>query len=91
MNAKSSAAQINEQKLGAVEVNVQRILKPVAAPLAFRKRLHGGLIMAAQHQQMHPSQIYFQSPSTDTAWLWFIGAVILGVGLGFIAIRLRVR
>ncbi len=91
MNSKSSAAEINEQRLGAVEVNVQRVLKPVVAPSEFRKRLHGGLIIAAQHQQMSPAQIDLQPSSADAAWLWFVGAVILGIGLGFIAIRLRVR
>ncbi len=90
MSTKSSAAQTNEQKLGDVEVNVQRVLKPVVAPSDFRKRLHGGLIMAAQHQQTNPSQIHFQS-SADTAWLWFMGAVLLGAGLGFIVMKLRAR
>lgn len=91
MDAKSSAAQISERKLDAVEVNVQRVLKPVVAPSEFRKRLRGGLIMAAQHQQTNPSQIHFQSSTANTAWLWFIGAVILGAGLGFIVMRLRAR
>ncbi len=91
MSSKSSATEIDKQRLGAVEVNVQRVLKPVVAPSEFRKRLRGGLIIAAQHQQTYPSQIHFQSSATDLAWLWFIGAVILGAGLGFIVIRLRAR
>jgi hypothetical protein len=91
MSTKSSAAQTSEQRLGEVEVNVQRVLKPVVAPSEFRKRLRGGLIVAAQHQQMNPSQIHFQSPTADTAWLWFIGAVLIGAGLGFIVVRLRAR
>ncbi|MBI5031534.1 MAG: hypothetical protein HZB51_13475 [Chloroflexi bacterium] len=90
MGNKSSAAQANEQRLGEVEVNVQRILKPVTAPSEFRKRLRGGLIVAAQHQQSRGSVIE-QPPSAEMAWLWFIGAMILGAGLGFIVMRLRAR
>ena len=90
MSTKSSAAQTNEEKIGDVEVNVQRLLKPVVAPTDFRKRLRGGLIIAAQHQQTNPALIHFQS-SADTAWLWFVGAVLIGASLGFIVIRLRER
>ena len=90
MSTKSSAAQANEPRLGDVEVNVQRILKPVSAPPEFRRRLHGGLVNAAQHQQGHAAAIDLV-PAPEMAWLWFIGAALIGAGLGFIVMRLRAR
>ena len=90
MSTQSSAAHPNEEKLGDVEVNVQRVLKPLGAPSEFRKRLHGGLVIAAQHQQ-EPSSIIEPTPSTGVARLWFMGAALVGVGLGFLLMRLRMR
>jgi hypothetical protein len=91
MTSQSSAAQPSDQVFGKVEINVKRALKPVAAPAAFRERLRDGLVMAAQHQQTHQALDDWQPPSSNAAWLWFVGAVMLGVGLSFIVMRLRAR
>ena len=91
MDTQSSAAQPRDQVLGKVEINVQRVLKPVAAPSVFREHLRDGLVMAAQHQQTHQALDDWQPRSSNAAWLWFVGAVMVGMGLGFIVMRLRAR
>ena len=91
MGTQSSAAQTSDRVLGKVELNVQRVLKPVAAPSAFRERLHDGLVMAAQHQQTHQALEYSPAQTHSPPWIWFVGAVAMGAGLGFSAIRRRAR
>lgn len=78
-------------KLIDVEADVQRALKPVAPPPAFRAHLRDGLMMAAQHQQAHRALGFDHAPRRNLAWLWLISAAALGSAIGFIAMLLRAQ
>jgi len=82
---------IDPTKLGRVESNVQRALKPVSPPSAFRAHLRDGLVMAAQHQRAHSILADAADRREDYGWLVLLAAAILGAVLGFIAMRLRAR
>ncbi len=87
MDSASSATLIDKNHLGVVEVNVQRVLRPVSAPSDFRAHLRDGLKMAAESQQAG----YVELESSSLAWLWFVGAVIFGAALSLIILKFRMR
>ena len=82
---------MNDNRLGQVENNVQRVLKPVAAPSAFREHLRDGLMMAAHHQQAYESAGTIQLESNGVTWLWFFIAMVFGAALSIIVLKLRMR
>ena len=71
-----------------IETKLGRALTPVALAPAFRARLRDGLMMAAQHQQVHEM---LTAKRADPTWGWVIGAAALGSAAGVIAIMLRSR
>lgn len=71
-----------------IEASIERALTPVALAPAFRARLRDGLMMAAQHQQVHHA---LTAKRAEPTWGWIIGAAALGSAAGVIAVVLRLR
>lgn len=89
MGASTPHSQSNE--LIDVVTNVQRALRPVAPPPAFREHLRDGLRMAAEHQLAHRALEFEHDRRRGTAWGWVFGAALVGACVSFIVIQLRVR
>ena len=85
----SASAQSNE--LTDVAANLQRALRPIAPPPAFRKHLRDGLRMAAEHQLTQRAVNDTRQPRNGTGWGWVIGAAVIGALLSFIVTQLRAR
>lgn len=82
---------IDPTKLGSVETNVQRALKPVSPPSAFREHLRDDLVLAAQHQHAHQTLAAASDARDDLGWLILLAATLLGSILGFVVMRLRAQ
>ena len=89
MGVSSSHSPSNE--LIDVVTNVQRALRPVAPPPAFREHLRDSLRMAAEHQLAHSTVRFENNRRRGTAWGWMFGAALVGACVSFIVIQLRVR
>lgn len=70
--------------------NVQRAMKPVSTPPAFRAHLRDGLMLAAQHQQTH-RVLEDAEVRNDNPWLWLMLAAMVGALVGFAVMRLSAR
>ncbi len=77
--------------LDAVEGNVQRTLKQIDAPPAFRSHLRQGLMLAAQHRQAQRVPINHPASRNASSWRWVWGAIVLGALIGFVVIQLYQR
>jgi hypothetical protein len=75
--------------LDDVEGNVQRTLKQIDAPPGFRSHLRNGLMLAAQHRQTYRAPV--DRDVAPSSWRWVLGAIGLGVLIGFVMIRLYQR
>jgi hypothetical protein len=71
-----------------VAARVKRSLQPVRTPVAFRQRLHNGLILAANHQQAHKILV---DKREEPQWGWLLGAAALTSAAGILALVWRVR
>lgn len=78
-----------KDELTDVAANVQRVLKPIAPPPAFRERLHDNLQLAAGHRLAENR--FENDPRRNMSWGWIVGAALIGAGIGFIVMQLRWR
>lgn len=86
----ASASHSQSKELIDVAANVQRALKPVTPPPAFRERLRDNLQMAAEQQRAQHAFGYAR-PRRGGAWAWVLGAALIGAFIGFVVIHLRMR
>lgn len=91
MNNHSKIPPETSDEILGVESYVQRALLRVPPPPAFREHLRDGLMLAAQHQQTHHALGYARPRRNNLAWLWMTVAMTIGITLGFIVMRQRVR
>lgn len=77
--------------LDDVEGDVQRTLKQIDAPPAFRSHLRQGLMLAAQHRQAQRVPVDRLASRNSSSWQWVLGAIVLGALIGFVVIQLYQR